>query len=162
MLIPNVDSDKEIRVNLEMVSVHHCHNKGVLSSVYGEYVLRWEMEWSQISVLRVWDEGSTEQKQGAYWVFGGYTAGIWETKAGYAAVEICVAWKFESESVADSFLLPILLVSVVCFFNLLWGSEKPWDTIPANEKCISQFLSSQCCVTNESKTQRLIWVCISF
>lgn len=29
MFIPNVDSNKEIRVNLEMVSVHHCHNKCV-------------------------------------------------------------------------------------------------------------------------------------
>jgi len=40
LLIPNVDSNKEIRVNLEMVSVHHCHNKGVLSSTCGEYILR--------------------------------------------------------------------------------------------------------------------------
>lgn len=66
-------------------------------------------------------------------MFGGYTAGIWKTNAGCAAVEICVEWKLESESVADSFLWPILLVSVVWFFNLLWGSEKPWVTIPDNE-----------------------------
>lgn len=81
MFVQYVDSRREIKVNLETLSIYHWNNKCVLRKSDGELVLRGEMEWSQFYMPRVWNKDSSPQSKMRNRHLKDPIS-IWETKKG--------------------------------------------------------------------------------